>query len=106
MLKLWRSLLTLFGIYQVSCLTIVEPAGKALTSAYVTVEKLRDEFGNALPERFYQAFGQACQYQLTNHPVRARFLYSRLSESLQRHTSPALCEQVKLCIGRNVDLLP
>jgi hypothetical protein len=110
MLKIWRLILTLFGLCNLSRLTF-ELAGAALINKEpVTEEELRDEFrdeitNGKLPDYFFVAFGKAVIWQNHGEVHKAKALYERLLEKVNANAKE-LYGRIEPFIQHNLDLLP
>jgi hypothetical protein len=103
--RVWRSIITILGLYSLIQLTF-ELAGSALAkSALVTENELRFEFSDVgSPDSFFVAFGTAVLWQRTGRNEGARELYAVLLKML-RANAPHLYNRVSPFIEHNLELL-
>lgn len=105
MFKLWRSIISVFVIFNLSRL-IFEQAGSPLTEKQpVTEKELRAEFGSELSEVFYLGFAKAVAWQNQGRTSSAQELYGKLSR-LGRNRGMVLYKRLKRYIDHNIKLLP
>lgn len=107
MRKLWKSMILLLFLNQLSRLTF-ELAGNPITKPQpVTEGELWAEFSDRLPPDFYRAFRRAVEWQTGGKPNKAWNLYRILSEKVKGKTlnAPELYERVQRHIDYNMSLL-